>query len=193
MSKKLVAFIFLFALLFASVHTSYAQTPRPTPTNVSNQATQEEDTNNGSIRGTVYWDQNNNGICQGTGEPVLAGIPIEFVSDDGKTTLYLQSGENGTYGLVAAGYGTWKVSARPDSNYVVTSEPTLEAFVGSNQLLVLNIDFCLRKVGGSGGAPVLLPVSGASSAGLTLFVTLLFFAGFALLSFGLLSYRRQNA
>ena len=66
----------------------------------------------GSIRGTVYHDQNADGACVGTGEPGLAGVPLSFVSDDGGTVSLL-SGTDGSYGLVAVGFGRWRVSAMP--------------------------------------------------------------------------------
>lgn len=103
-------------------------------------------TYNGSIRGTVYMDTNGNGVCgPDEGEVTHPGVPIEFVSDDGEYTTYLATGDDGTYGLVAAAYGTWKVSARPNANdFVVTSEPTLNVFVGSEEPVALNINFCIQ-------------------------------------------------
>ena len=119
----------------------------------------------GSIRGTVYLDTNGDGKCVGTGEPTHPGVPIEFVSDDGQWSTYLQTGDNGTYGLVAAAYGTWKVSARPNPNdFVVTSQATRHVFIGSEQPLALNIDFCIQTKGGPiQNKPVLLPTSGAAA------------------------------
>ncbi|MCA9979933.1 MAG: hypothetical protein KDD89_03855, partial [Anaerolineales bacterium] len=85
-----------------------------------------QEKNIGSIRGTVYLDRNADGVCGADqGDPIQAGVPIEFVSNDGGFTTYLQSGDNGTYGLVAAGLGTWQVSARPNANdFIVTSTAT---------------------------------------------------------------------
>jgi hypothetical protein len=113
----------------------------------------------GSIRGTIYEDKNGDGKCVNTGDPILAGIPINFVSDDGQTTVRLYSGDNGTYGLVAAGLGTWDVTADPPAPWVVTSRKTMQAFLGENQRLVLGVDFCLSKVG---TRPPALPAAGAA-------------------------------
>lgn len=159
---------------------------RPTPTNIPTSiapTTTTAATADGSIRGTLYEDRNGDGKCA-AGDPILAGIPIQFVSDDGQTTVYLQSGSNGTYGLVAAGYGTWKVTADPPAPWVVTSAKTINAFLGSEQKLVLNVDFCLANINNV-RAPIALPQSGASasSAGYLTAVLLglgLFGAGFAL-------------
>lgn len=118
---------------------------------------------NGSIRGTVYEDLNGDGLCVDKGEPVLVGVPIKFVANDGKTTLHLQSGENGTYGLVAAGFGTWTVTAEPNNEWVVTSDNPLEVFLGSEQSLVLGVDFCVAKVG-TVPPQTVLPESGAAIA-----------------------------
>ena len=112
-------------------------------------ASAQDDARDGSIRGTVYLDENGNGKCVDEGEPIHPGVPIEFVSDDGKWSTYLQTGDDGTYGLVSAGYGTWQVSARPNANdFVVTSEPTIAVFVGSEEKLALNINFCIQATDG---------------------------------------------
>lgn len=112
-------------------------------------AAQAQGASDGSIRGTVYLDKNGDGKCVGTGEPVHVGTPIEFVSNDGKWTTYLQSGENGTYGLVAAGFGTWTVSARPNANdFVVTSKPSLSVFIGSEEPVAVGVDFCIQAIDG---------------------------------------------
>jgi hypothetical protein len=115
----------------------------------------------GSIRGTVYHDLNADGRCVNTGEPGLAGIPIKFVADS--TTVYLESGDDGTYGLVAAGLGTWTVAAEPPSGSYVTSKNPLQTYLGVDQRLVLGVDFCVIT---SGSAPpaVVLPESGATIA-----------------------------
>ncbi|MDA0244360.1 MAG: hypothetical protein OT477_13160 [Chloroflexi bacterium] len=121
----------------------------------------------GSIRGTVYLDANGDGQCVGTGEATHPGVPIEFVSDDGKWSTYLQTGDNGTYGLVAAAYGTWTVSARPNPNdFVVTSKPTLSVFIGSEQPLALNVNFCIQTKGGpiqNQPTTTYLPTSGVAA------------------------------
>ena len=102
----------------------------------------------GSIRGTVYNDLNGDGKCgSSTAEPTVVGVPIEFVSSDGKTIVYLETGDDGTYGLVAAGLGTWSVSAKPSTDWVVTSANPLSVFLGTDQRLVLGVDFCIAKVG----------------------------------------------
>lgn len=166
MKKLQFAFLFgLFIILLAiPVH---AQDPavRPTPTNVPIVGAQGAQ-NGGSIRGTIYNDTNGDGKCSGTNEPVLTGVPIEFISNDGQTVLYLQSGSDGTYGLVAAGFGTWQVSAKPPANYAVTSAKTLSVFISEEQQLSLGNDFCLRQASGStiNPAPVVLPESGAPAA-----------------------------
>jgi len=115
----------------------------------------------GSIRGTVYHDLNSDGRCVNTGEPGLAGIPIKFVS--GTTTVYLESGSNGTYGLVAAGLGTWNVGAEPPAGSYVTSKNPLEVYLGVDQQLVLGVDFCVITSGSTPPA-VVLPDSGAAVA-----------------------------
>jgi hypothetical protein len=128
---------------------------------------------NGSIRGTVYVDSNADGLCGPTyGDPVQVGVPIEFVSNDGGFTTFLQSGENGTYGLVAAGYGTWQVSARPNANdFVVTGTATRSVFIGSEEPVALDVDFCVVATsggtipGGGSGLGVIVPITQLPAAG----------------------------
>jgi len=156
----------------------------------------QDDARDGSIRGTVYLDLNGNGQCVNEGEPIHVGVPIEFVSNDGQWSHYLATGEDGTYGLVGAGYGTWQVSARPNANdFVVTSEPTLSVFIGSDQKLALNIDFCIQAIDGTSGnvvassatANAILPQAGGSFTGGVLYIVatlvgLLFIGGGAWIS-----------
>lgn len=173
MSKKIVMLVIIALLLTLAVGAVSAQA------------------SNGSIRGTVYQDLNGDGLCVDTGEPTLAGTPIKFVSNDGKTTLYLQSGENGTYGLVAAGYGTWTVAAEPNNEWVVTSLNPIQVFLGSEQLLVLGVDFCLAKVG-TVPPQVVLPESGAAIAPVLL-AAMTAGAGLAVTGIGLEIRRRRSA
>jgi hypothetical protein len=164
---QLALLIVLMGSLF--VPRAQAQQVRPTPTTVPRGGAEQEqqqepaEARDGSIRGTVRLDRNGDGRC--ADEPVLADIPIRFVSDNGATTLFLRSGENGTYGLVAAGYGTWQVSADPPAPYVVTSQKTINAFLGANQKLALGVDFCVADIANvRAQAPVILPQSGAPVA-----------------------------
>ncbi len=117
----------------------------------------------GTIAGTVYHDQNADGVCVGTGEPGLTGVPVDFVSDDG-FTISLQSGSDGTYGLVAVGFGRWRVSARPGSGFTVTSQQTIEVILSAEQPVASGADFCVAQgtVSTGGGGAVVLPESGAA-------------------------------
>ena len=117
----------------------------------------------GAIRGTVYNDLDANGVCVGTGEPGQSGIPIDFVIPDGSTTLVLTSGDDGTYGLVAAGYGTWQVTVKPGTGWLVTSEQTRQVTIGTNNPEANNIDFCVVQVteGTETNGAATLPASGA--------------------------------
>jgi hypothetical protein len=193
---QLALLLVLIGSLF--VQQAHAQEVRPTPTTAPLSGSEEEQeqqqqqataTEDGSIRGTVRLDENGNGRC--ADGPIVADIPIRFVSNDGAVILFLRSGDNGTYGLVAAGFGTWQVSADPPAPYVVTSEKTINAFLGAEQRLVLGVDFCVANIANvRAQAPVILPQSGApvapplAAAGLT---------GLALLLSGLaLEWRRRH-
>ena len=150
MTKKVLVSICLVMImaLFSSVVQAQqgTTTPRPTPTNVPNGGDNDptpepgSGATKGSIRGTVYDDLNADGAC--SSEPALAGVPIKFVSDQGDT-VFLQSGANGTYGLVAAGLGTWTVTAEPGAGMIVTSQNPLQVFLGEDNTLALNVNFCI--------------------------------------------------
>ncbi len=151
MNKKLhLGFVFALVLLLVA-GAVYAQ-----------------DDPGGSIRGTVYDDQNADGKCVGTGEPALSGVTVKFVTADAKNVIYLESGDDGTYGLVAAGLGTWTVTAEPSSGRVVTSNNPISVFLSAEERLVLNVDFCIA---GAGTTPptstppaTVLPESGGTVA-----------------------------
>jgi hypothetical protein len=181
--KPLLAIgIALLSLAFFAASVN-AQEPRPTPTNVPSSVPETAGpADDGSIRGTIYEDLNGDGKC-GPGDPILAWIPIQFVSDDGgRTTAYLQSGDNGTYGLVAAGYGDWNVSADPPAPWVVTSAKTVKVSLSREQNLALNVDFCLANIE-TVQRRVTLPQAGAPLASMA--VALFAVLGMAFMGLGL--------
>lgn len=102
----------------------------------------------GSIRGNVREDTNGDGKC--TDGAAIVGMTIEFKSSHAEmVTVYLQSGDDGSYGLVAAGLGSWEVTAKPNSDYRITSAKTVPVFIDENQSLALGIDFCAQKTSGT--------------------------------------------
>jgi hypothetical protein len=133
----------------------------------------------GSIRGAVYQDVNGDGKCVNTGvagEGPVANVNLEFVNSDGAYTIHLHSGENGTYGLVAAGFGYWRVTAQPSSEWVVTSQNPVYAAIDRDKPLVLDVNFCVAKglyypivpvfpVHPIQPLPAVLPESGAPAGG----------------------------
>ncbi len=175
MTKRVLVSICLVMILALFAGVVQAQqgtpTPRPTPTNVPPGGGDDDGTpppetedgeTKGSIRGTVFNDQNADGVC--ADEPPLAGVPIKFVSDRGDTTVYLQSGANGTFGLVAAGLGTWTVTAEPSAGMIVTSQNPLQVFLGVDNTLALNVNFCIAD-GSITVAPTTIPTSPAGPSG----------------------------
>lgn len=199
MSKKVRLSICLVLILslFAGVVQAQQGTPRPTPTNIPPETndnppgSEGDDVPRGSIRGTVYDDKNGDGSC--ASDPILAGVPIKFVSNNNQTTVYLQSGANGTYGLVAAGLGTWMVSAEPGAGMIVTSKNPLEVFIGEESRLALGVDFCVAKGSGTSGTggTVILPTAGSAVAP-SFVVTGLSGLGLILLGFGIELRRRRQ-
>lgn len=168
MSSKLrFALLLAVSLSLLLVLSVQAQEPRPTPTPAALAPESEEAQREaGSIRGTVFRDLNNDGLCGGEGEGPLAGVPVRFTSGD--ETIYLQSGENGTFGLVAAGLGYWEVAAEPSAAQgVVTSTSPRGVQLSADDQLAVGVDFC---IGSTRPAQVILPESGAPAMpGLWLF------------------------
>ena len=142
----------------------------------------------GSIRGTVYHDLNADGSCVNTGEPGLPGVPIKFAI--GPTTVYLESGDDGTYGLVAAGLGVWTVTVEPPTGSYATSINPLEVYLSVEEQLALGVDFCVIS---SGSVPpsTVLPESGATIAPMLL-VALATGLGFVATGIGVEVRRRRS-
>jgi hypothetical protein len=93
----------------------------------------------GTIRGLVFVDENRNGIYD-EGEQGFQGVKVHFWVEGREVVApALFSGDDGTYGLVAAEWGDWMVSIDVPDGYVPTS-PTaqefrwegIDAFVGVN-------------------------------------------------------------
>ncbi len=178
-----------------------AQTPRPTPTvpvpvtdtpepvPAPAQPSASSGTH-GSIQGAVYKDVNGDGQCVGTGvagEDPIAGVDVEFVSDDKQTVLTLYTGDDGRYGLAAAGFSYWAVTVKPSADWVVTSEATLNALVSADHRAATDINFCLQ---GAKTAPVLLPASGGQHPAHLL--NWLLVVGLMLVAAGVIMIRRQR-
>ncbi|HIP71471.1 MAG TPA: hypothetical protein EYH05_08760 [Anaerolineae bacterium] len=173
--KKLSLFILagfgllaLFAIFMMGLTGSaLAQTPRPTPTNIPSPTPPvTNDTEiRGSIQGVVYRDVNGDGRCVNTGiagEEPVAGIPIEFVSSDEATIITASSGHDGTYGLFAAGQSYWRVTAKPEAGWIVTSENPQYVPVYPDSRGHTGIDFCVQE--GAGNGVIILPSAAAVSA-----------------------------
>ncbi|MCL4869393.1 MAG: hypothetical protein KJ063_10510 [Anaerolineae bacterium] len=145
--------------------------------------------NIGSIRGTIYEDKNNDGRCVGQNEPPLSGIVIRFISNDGQTTVFLESGGDGSYGLVAAGLGTWQVSAIPPAGYSVSSAAVHSVFLDQTQPVAVGVDFCIRRGAIAAPGPAVLPASGAVVAPAILFLT---FTGLVFILVGVVMQRPRS-
>lgn len=148
----ILSIVTLFSLMFIFVTLAQAQDER------------------GQISGAVYEDVNGDGVCVNTGiegENPVANVPIEFVSSDEAVVLELTTGDDGTYGLVAAGQSIWRVTAKPDTTtWTVTSEnPLYPPVLPETGLIQTGVNFCISKggTGVTGNAVIILPESGASA------------------------------
>ena len=159
-------------------------------------------TDSGTIRGTVFEDLNSDGACVGTGEPGLAGIPIEFIHES-NARIVVQSTSNGTYSLVGVGFGTWQVNVQPGSGFVATSQQSFSVSLTSEQPEVTGIDFCVGRVtvtptataaptATPTAASSLMPESGAGAPPTLLIVGAIGIALFAL-GAGIEAWRRRAA
>ena len=158
----------------------------------------------GTVRGTVFEDLNSDGVCVGTGEPGLAGIPIQFVHQaPGNATIVVQSTQNGTYSLVGIGLETWRVTVQPPSGFAATSQQSFLVTLTGDQPEVTGIDFCVGRVSvtpTATSAPTatptsassLMPESGAAAPPTLLIVGAIGIAMFAL-GAGIAAWRRRES
>jgi len=103
---------------------------------------------NGSIRGAVYQDVNGDGKCVNTGVPgegPVKDVNLEFMNTGGDWKVNLYSGENGTFGLVAAGFGYWRVTAQPNSDWFVTSQNPVYVAIDQDKTVALDVNFCVSR------------------------------------------------
>ena len=200
MLRKITVSLGLSLLMCLLVSVAYAQDgPRPTPTNIPPESSSRDA--NGTVRGYVYVDVNGDGQCVNTGvvgEEPAAGISVEFVSSNEQYVFTHTSGKNGDYELAAAGQSNWRVTAKPSSEWVVTSENPQYALVSKDNLAATDVNFCVGKGGVTGGTAVypmippltvastedyVLPEAGAAAAPTTTLLPL--FLGLSLIAFGL--------
>lgn len=114
----------------------------------------------GAIQGVVYEDVNGDGKCVDTGvagEVPVANVNVEFVSSDEQTVLTMYSSPDGAFGLYAAGFSYWKLTARPGSEWVVTSPNPIYAPIDAANPAIAGLFFCVKK---AKTTTVLLPRSG---------------------------------
>ena len=151
--------------------------------------------NRGTIQGVVYQDVNGDGVCVDTGvqgEGPVENVDVEFVSSDEETIIILYTDIHGKYGLYAAGQSYWRVTAKANADWVVTSENPLYAPLDNDNRAVTDVNFCVQKANAiiTGSAAVILPESGAAHNNLT---TIALFTGLAFTLAGLaLEWRRRQ-
>lgn len=165
---------------------------------------------NGSIRGAVYEDVNGDGKCVNTGvagENPVANVNLEFTNTGGDWKVNLYSGSNGTFGLVAAGFGYWRVTAQPNSDWFVTSQNPVVVAIDTDKTVAQDVNFCVSRglynpmlpvqpIPPIYIPPVVLPESGApanAAGGMGTAVFALVALGLMTAGIGLEWQRRRNA
>ncbi len=157
----------------------------------------------GTIQGVVYEDIDGDGLCVNTGvegEGPVEGVDIVFVSSDEDTAVTLYSGPEGIFGLYAAGQSYWQITAKPNADWVVTSENPLFAPLSDDNRAVTGVNFCVQKANAettssnsdTASAVVVLPESGANYASLTTVIAAFIGASFMLIGIALERRRRQE-
>ena len=156
--QRKIAVIVVLGLIFGWATAVSAQVPRPTPTNVGGGVSGDDDEERGTMQGHVYLDVNGDGVCVNSGvegERPVEGIPVEFVSSDEQTVITVTSGDDGGFGLFAAGQSNWRVSAKPEAGLVVTSANPLYVPVYPESLGHTGVDFCVAEGTAANGIIVL--------------------------------------
>lgn len=150
----------------------------------------------GTIRGGVYKDVNSDGRCVNTGiagEDPVPGVEIVFVSSDKATVVTLTTGDNGTFGLAAAGQSIWEVTARPDATkWIVTSKnPLYVPVLPEPGLVQTDVNFCVSQ---GTNAIIVLPASGGTANNWPIGVVMTAVAGLSVFAAGLgLEWHRRKA
>ena len=165
--KKTNFIIFTVGLWLILSAPVAAQTPRPTPTNIPANSSSAR----GSISGFVYLDVNGDGVCVDSGvegEVAVENINLQFTSSDKETMVPLFSGEDGSYGLVAAGESHWEVLVIPPDNMIVTSTNPQFVPVYINDVLDhTDINFCIASGTAQSGAGVITLNTSATESSAT--------------------------
>jgi LysM repeat protein len=116
--------------------------------------------NDGSIRGTVFYDSNRNGVMD-SGE---AGMPgqVVTVSSSGDWSYTYTTGDNGTYGPAGLSHGYYSVKITVPYGYMPTTATQYGGLgVGIDQTVITGVNFGLTTgyywPPQSGGPPVYYP------------------------------------
>ncbi|MDX1418064.1 MAG: SdrD B-like domain-containing protein [Candidatus Promineifilaceae bacterium] len=118
-------------------------------------------TQTGSIRGTVYRDINENGICSTEGEARVGDIAVELVNDDTPELQRTLTAPDGTYLLANASLGLWRVTVVPGTGWRISSAQTREVTLTADQPDAIEVDFCIVQLEDPNNGGTTLPESGA--------------------------------
>ena len=149
--KKIIFITLLTASLFGLISVLSAQ-----------------ESDRGSIRGSVFQDTNGDGFCQ-DGTP-LPGASIDLELASANTKIRVSTGEDGRYSMTSAAQGTWTLNAfAVNREWGVVSQNPLQVEVSpSAGLFQTGVNFCMQQ---GVNIPAVIPPKNAantSSSGATL-------------------------
>lgn len=125
----------------------------------ANQAQAQTDDGRIFIGGVIHNDANGDGKC--SDETALAGVPLELSQVNADEIFYQQSNADGQYGADGLAWGSWLVTVKPPTGYVVTSDNPLNVYIHNTEEGIYDVNFCVSS---SSAVTVVLPQSGGSSA-----------------------------
>ncbi len=127
----------------------------------ANQAQAQTDDGRIFIGGVIYEDVDGDGKCFDGDGTALAGVPLELSQVNADEIFYQESNADGQYGADGLAWGSWLVTVKPPSGYVVTSDNPLNVYIHNTEAGIYDVNFCVSS---SSAVTVVLPQSGGSSA-----------------------------
>jgi len=159
MNKKtlrITAVLFLVVIVAVAMFITVASAKEPASAPAADVLAQD----NGSIRGTVFYDSNRNGVLD-SGEAGMPGLTVTVYSSGDWSNAYT-TGDDGTYGPAGLSPGYYDVLLTVPYGYMPTTGTRYNGLaVGIDKTVYTGLNFGLTTgyylPPDSGGPPVVLP------------------------------------